>query len=129
ASRGRRVRVAGSDGPIEGEVLGFEEATGGQGPRRWLLLRTEAGKIEVVDLASLRMIELADPALQGSLDVLVNRGRASAGGDGRAVRVGLEGPVEDVRVLYVVPAAPFQISYRLALAGGEARLFAFALVQ
>jgi len=32
-------------------------------------------------------------------------------------------------VLYVVPAAPFQLSYRLALAGAEARLFAFALVQ
>lgn len=129
AARGRRVRVAGSDGPIEGEVLGFEETTSGQGPRRWLLLRTGAGQIEVVDLASVRTIELADPALQGSLDVLVNRGRASAGGDGRAVRVGLDGRVEDVRVLYVVPAAPFQISYRLALAGTEARLFAFALVQ
>ncbi|MDI1477036.1 DUF4139 domain-containing protein [Polyangium sp. y55x31] len=129
AARGRRVRAFGSDGPIEGEVLGFEESTGGQGPRRWLLLRTGAGQIEVVDMASVRKIELADPALQGSLDVLVNRGRTSAGGDGRAVRVGLAGPVEDVRVLYVVPAAPFQLSYRLALAGAEARLFAFALVQ
>ncbi len=129
AARGRRVRVAGSDGPIEGEVLGFEEATSEHGPRRWLLLRTDAGQIDVVDLASVRTIELADPALQGSLDVLVNRGRASAGGDGRSVRVGLEGPVEDVRVLYVVPAAPFQVSYRLALAGAEARLLAFALVQ
>ncbi|MDC3954597.1 hypothetical protein [Polyangium jinanense] len=129
AARGRRVRTFGSDGPIEGEVLGFEESTSGQGPRRWLLLRTGAGQIEVVDMASVRQIELADPALQGSLDVLVSRGRASAGGDGRAVRVGLAGRVEDVRVLYVVPAAPFQLSYRLALAGAEARLFAFALVQ
>ncbi|MRG94845.1 DUF4139 domain-containing protein [Polyangium spumosum] len=129
AARGRRVRVSGSDGPIEGEVLGFEESPGGQGPRRWLLLRTGAGHIEVVDLASVRKIELADPALQGSLDVLVSRGRASAGGDGRAVRVTLEGHVEDVRVLYVVPAAPFQVSYRLALSGAEARLLAFALVQ
>ncbi|MDI1443259.1 hypothetical protein [Polyangium sp. 6x1] len=129
AARGRRVRAFGGDGPIEGEVLGFEESTSGQGPRRWLLLRTGAGQIEVVDMASVRQIELADPALQGSLDVLVNRGRASAGGDGRTVRVVLAGRVEDVRVLYVVPAAPFQLSYRLALSGAEARLFAFALVQ
>ncbi len=129
ATRGRRVRVEGSEGALEGELLGFEESIGPQGGRRWLLLRTGSGQINVVDLASIRSLDFVENAVRASLDMLIDRSRASARGDGRTVHVALDGPADDVRVLYVVPATPFVISYRLACNANDARFFAFALVH
>ncbi|MBK9261527.1 MAG: hypothetical protein IPM54_17190 [Polyangiaceae bacterium] len=129
ATRGRRVRIESSEGSAEGELLGFEESTSPQGARRWLLLRTGLGQIAVFDLAAIRTLDFVDAAVRGSLDMLVDRSRASARGDGRSVHVVLDGAADDVRVLYVVPSTPFVISYRLACGPSDARFFAFALIH
>jgi hypothetical protein len=130
AGRGRRVRVDAGDGALEGEVVGVEESPGGQGPpRRWLLLRTAPSKVAVLDLAGLRALEVQDEGLQQSLAVLIDRGRAAAAGEGRTLRVSLTERAEDLSVSYVVPCAPFRISYRLLCEGLEAHLSAFALVH
>jgi hypothetical protein len=129
ATRGRRVRIESSDGSAEGELLGFEESASAQGARRWLLLRTGLGQIAVFDLAGIRTLDFGDAAVRGSLDMLVDRSRASARGDGRSVHVALDGPADDVRVLYVVPSTPFVISYRVACAACDARFFALALIH
>lgn len=129
ATRGRRVRIESSEGTAEGELLGFEESTSSHGARRWLLLRTGLGQIGVFDLAAIRTLDFGDGPVRGSFDLFVDRSRASARGDARTVHVALDKPAEDVRVLYVVPATPFVISYRLACNASDARLFAFALVH
>ena len=129
ATRGRRVRVESSDGSTEGELLGFEESTGPQGSRRWLLIRTALGRIAIFDLSTIRALDFGDGAIRGNLDLFVDRSRASARGDGRSVHVALDGPADDVRVLYVVPATPFVISYRLACNVSDARFFAFAMIH
>lgn len=129
ATRGRRVRVESTEGTAEGELLGFEESNNSQGGRRWLLLRTGLGQIAVFDLAAIRTLEFGDAAVRSSLDLFVDRSRASARGDGRTVHVALDAPCDDVRVLYVVPSTPFVISYRVACNASDARFFAFALVH
>lgn len=129
AARGRRVRVESPEGSTEGELLGFEESTGAQGARRWLVLRTGIGKISVFDLASIRSLDFPEGAVRSNLDLFVDRSRAAARGDGRSVHVALDGPADDVRVLYVVPSVPFVISYRVACNVSDARFFAFALVN
>lgn len=129
ATRGRQVRVESAEGSAEGELLGFEESSGPQGARRWLLLRTGLGKIAVFDLTSIRSLDFGDGAIRSNLDMFVDRSRASARGDGRTVHVSLDGPADDVRVLYIVPSAPFVISYRIACNASDARFFAFALVH
>jgi hypothetical protein len=129
-ARGRRVRIDSGEGPIEGEVIGFEESPGGQGPpRRTLLLRADRGRVAVVDLAAVRGVEIIDAALQDSLAVLVDRGRAAASGERRAVRISLSGHAEDVCVSYVVPCPAYAVSYRLVCDGPAARLFAFGLIS
>ncbi|UQA61158.1 DUF4139 domain-containing protein [Polyangium aurulentum] len=129
-ARGRRVRIDSGEGPIEGEVIGFEESPGGQGPpRRTLLLRADRGRVAVVDLATVRGLEIIDPALQDSLAVLVDRGRAAASAERRAVRISLSGQAEDVCVSYVVPCPAYAVSYRLVCDGPVARLFAFGLIS
>lgn len=129
ATRGRRVRIESAEGATEGELLGFEESTSTQGVQRWLLLRTGLGQIAVFDLAAIRTLDFGDGAVRGSLDLFVDRSRAAARGDGRTVHVTLDGPAEDVRVMYVVPSTPFVISYRVACNASDARFFAFALVH
>lgn len=129
ATRGRHVRVESAEGSAEGELLGFEESSGPQGARRWLLLRTGLGKIAVFDLTLIRSLDFGDGAIRSNLDMFVDRSRASVRGDGRTVHVALDGPADDVRVLYIVPAAQFVISYRLACNASDARFFAFALVH
>ena len=129
ATRGRRVRVESPEGSTDGELLGFEESMGPQGARRWLLLRTALGRIAIFDLATIRSLDFGDGAIRSNLDLYVDRSRASARGDGRTVHVAVDGPADDVRVLYVVPATPFVISYRLACNVSDARFFAFALVH
>jgi hypothetical protein len=129
ATRGRRVRIESSEGATEGELLGFEESASPQGARRWLLLRTGLGQIAVFDLATIRTLDFIDAAVRSSLDMFADRSRASARGDGRTVHVLMDGPADDVRVLYVVPSTPFVISYRLASSSSDARFFAFALVH
>jgi hypothetical protein len=129
ATRGRRVRIESAEGPTEGELLGFEESTGPQGARRWLLLRTGLGRIALFDLATIRTLDFGDGAVRSNLDLFVDRSRASARGDGRTVHVALDGPAEDVHVLYVVPSTPFVISYRVACNASDARFFSFALVH
>jgi len=129
ATRGRRVRLACAEGTTEGELLGFEESTSSQGARRWILLRTGLGQIAVFDLATIRTLDFTEGAVATNLDLFVDRSRASARGDGRTLHVALDGPAEDVRVLYVVPSTPFVISYRVACNASDARFFAFALVH
>lgn len=129
AARGRRVRVESAEGSSEGELLGFEESTAQQGTRRWLVVRTGLGKISVFDLASIRSLDFPEGAVRSNLDLFADRSRAAARGDGRSVHVALDGPAEDVRVLYVVPSVPFVISYRVACNVSDARFFAFALVN
>ncbi len=129
ATRGRRVRIESADGTTEGELLGFEESTSTQGAQRWLLLRTGLGQIAIFDLAAIRTLDFGDGAVRGSLDLFVDRSCASARGDGRTVHVALDGPAEDVRVLYVVPSTPFVISYRVVCNVSDGRFFAFALVH
>ncbi len=129
-ARGRKVRLDSTDGLIEGEVIGFEESPGGQGPpRRTLLLRAERGRVAVVDLSTVRGVDIVDPALQDSLAALVDRGRSAASGERRAVRITLSGPADDVCVSYVVPCPAFAVSYRLVCDGPSARLFAFGLIS
>lgn len=129
ATRGRRVRVESAEGSTDGELLGFEESAGPQGSRRWLLLRTGPGRIVFFDLATIRSLDYGDGAIRGSLDLFVDRSRASARGDGRTIHVALDAPAEDVRVLYVVPSTPFVISYRMACNATDGRFFSFALVH
>jgi hypothetical protein len=128
-TRGRRVRVESTEGSAEGELLGFEESSNSQSGRRWLLLRTGLGQIAVFDLAAIRTLDFGDGAVRGNLDLFVDRSRASARGDARTVHVALDGPCDDVRVLYVVPSTPFVVSYRVACNAADARFFAFALVH
>jgi hypothetical protein len=129
AARGRRIRVESTDGSSEGELLGFEESAGPQGARRWVVVRTGAGRISTFDLASIRSLDFPEGAVRSNLDLFIDRSRAAARGDGRSVHVALDGPAEDVRVLYVVPSVPFVISYRVACNVSDARFFAFALVN
>jgi hypothetical protein len=129
AARGRRVRVESSEGTTEGELLGFEESTAPQGARRWLLLRTGAGRLATVDVSTIRTLDFPESAVRNNLDLFMDRSRASARGEGRSVQVALDGPADDVRVLYVVPSAPFVISYRVTCNVSDARFFAFALVN
>src|SRR5688572_13188865 len=87
AARGRRVRA--DDGAVrEGEVLGLEvtqQADGAQ--RKQMVLREPDGAIALVELGSLRRLQLCDPSSVADLDLLVDKSKAMTAGDARVLTV------------------------------------------
>jgi hypothetical protein len=81
-----------------------------------------AGRLATVDVSTIRALDFPKSAVRNNLDLFMDRSRASARGEGRSVQVALDGPADDVRVLYVVPSAPFVISYRVTWRTPDFRL-------
>jgi hypothetical protein len=125
ALRGRLVRVQTATGPHEGHLLGVESTQGA--PR--LLLVPRAGAVAFFSLADLEGIEALDEPSRQDLDYLLDRGRAAAAGERRALRVVLSGKADDLRVACVVPATPWKLSYRLLRQSDTTLLVGWALVH
>ena len=128
--RGRRVRVDDGASGREGEVVGIQETAGGEAPlRRQLVLRASSSTLSLVDLASVRALELAEESSRADLEFLVDRSRAATAGSNRTVRVSLAGRTDDLRVAYVIPAPIWRVSYRIAHEQDGAMLMAWGIVH
>jgi len=111
-------------------VVGIQETAGGEAPlRRQLVLRASAGTLSLVDLASVRALELAEESSRADLEFLVDRSRAATAGSNRTVRVTLAGRTDDLRVAYVIPAPIWRVSYRIAHERDGAMLMAWGIVH
>jgi hypothetical protein len=130
ATRGRRVSVVSGGRVYRGEVVGIELSSGKDGEEaRTLVLAVGDGKVELVDLRLASELVLEDPVARAGLELVTDRQRAATAGDGRAVRVDLSGPAEDVRVSYVIPAPAWRVSYRIAREGDDAVVMGWGLVH
>jgi hypothetical protein len=128
--RGRKVRIDDGGSPREGEVVGIQETPGAEGQlRRQLLLRNGPGGLSLLDLASVRSIELVEETSRADLEFLIDRSRAATAGANRTVRVSLSGRAEDLRVAYVIPAPVWRVSYRIAHERDSTLLMAWGIVH
>jgi hypothetical protein len=124
ALRGRRVRLQLAAGPVEGLVLGVEPGSSGR-----VLLVPRGGVVQIFTLAELQGVEALDEPSRQDLDFLLDRGRAHAAGERRALRVAIAGKAEDLRVACVLPSAPWKLSYRVLRQADATLLTGWALVQ
>jgi len=130
AFRGQRIAVTHGGVRLEGEILGVEASRGEGGAERFtLVLRATQGGVEMVDLSRVTGMEFPDPAVQADLALLLDRSRATRAGTTRAVRVAVHGKADDLRVSYILPAPIWRVTYRVACAGAEATLMAWAIVH
>lgn len=131
--RGRRVAVAAGGDRQEGEIVGIEHQRGpDQADKKLLVLRRADDKVSVMDLATLRDIELLEGPSRADLAFFVDRSRAATAGESRIVTVDVRGRADDLRVSYVIPAPTWRVSYRFARGEGEAAktvLMAWAIVH
>jgi hypothetical protein len=123
--RGRSVRLQTPEGAFEGQVLGVEVTPG----ETRLLLVPRSGAVAFFSLASVSGIEALDEPSRQDLDFLLDRGRAAAAGERRALRVALSGKAEDLRIACVVPASPWRLSYRLLRQIDTTLLTGWALIH
>lgn len=130
ALRGRRIAVHAGGTRHEGEVLGLQrEGAAHHAERRLLLLRTAEEAVTLVDLETLRGLELLEAPSRADLAFFVDRSRAATAGESRLVHVDVRGVADDLRVSYVIPAPTWRVSYRLARTGDETTLMAWAIVH
>ncbi len=130
ALRGRRIALHAGGARHEGEVLGLQRLEGPHhADRRLLLLRTADESVSLVDLETLRGLELLEPPSRADLAFFVDRSRAATAGESRLVHVDVKGVAEDLRVSYVIPAPTWRVSYRIARSGEETTLMAWAIVH
>jgi hypothetical protein len=131
--RGRKVAVDAQGARTEGEVIGFEHTRGPeQADRKVLILRRPDESLAMVDLATLRAIDLLEAPSRADLAFLVDRSRAATAGESRTINVDVRGRADDLRVSYVIPAPTWRVSYRLARGEGETAktvLMAWAIVH
>jgi hypothetical protein len=128
--RGRRIAVEVSGKRHEGEVIGVEQDRGpSEADRKLLVLRTADEALAVIDLATLRGLDLLEAPSRADLAFFVDRSRAATAGESRTITVDVRGRAEDLRVSYIVPAPTWRVTYRFVRSGAETRLMAWAIVH
>ncbi|WP_018599630.1 hypothetical protein [Mycobacterium sp. 155] len=126
AVRGRVIEVRCGDRRHRGEVIGVDES--GEN-RRLLLLRTESGAVNLVDLAEADRVDLIEDPSRADLAYLIDRSRAATAGQDCRVTVQIRGSAEQTRVSYIVPAPMWRVSYRLVRDGDTLVLAAMGIVH
>ncbi len=131
ALRGRRVELGDGATTRAGEVVGYQGAQGrGEGAiGDRVLLRTERGAIELVELDTVRSLRLTDERSRADLALLVDKSREATARERRTIRVDLAGAAKDLRCAYIVPAPMWRVSYRLVVEGDEVTVMAWAIVH
>ena len=138
--RGAEVRISGA-APVVGRIVEVEavpnlahgpmllENSGDFATDMHLYVMTGAGLSRVV-LADATLLEFADPALKAALDAGLAALAAHSTDDRRELTVSLQGTGErTARLSFVVEAPLWKVAYRLLLAGDEARLQGWAVVE
>ncbi len=128
--RGRRIAIQAGGARHEGEVIGLQrEGAEHHAERRLLLLRTAEDAVTIVDLETLRGLELLEAPSRADLAFFVDRSRAATAGESRLIHVDVRGTAEDLRVSYVIPAPTWRVTYRIARADEGTTLMAWAIVH
>ncbi len=130
ALRGQTIALSTGGAAKRGELLGYQSVPGENGAEeRVVVLRTEAGRLELVQLRSVTGVELLEERSRSDVAFILDRSRAATSGENRAVRIHVEGRAEELRVSYVIPAPTWRVSYRVALAGDEATIMGWGIVH
>lgn len=128
ALRGRAVAVRAGELTHRGEVIGLDDSADPAG-RRLLVLRTDSGAVDLVDLAAAQGFDVLDPVSKDDLDYLIDRSRAATSGRNCDIGVQITGAGADVRVSYVVAAPMWRVSYRVIRDGDSVTLVATAIIH
>ena len=127
--RGRAVDVHCAEQRHRGEVIGVDDGARSGQAHRLLVLRAEAGTVNLVDLADAHRIEVLEEPSRGDLDYLIDRSRAATAGENRSVSIRVGGRADDMRVSYIVPAPVWRVSYRVIHDGDAMVLAAMGIVH
>ncbi|OBJ71427.1 hypothetical protein [Mycobacterium sp. 1274756.6] len=124
--RGRSVEAQHGAATYRGEVIGVDEPGAGQ---RTLLLRTDAGQVEIVDLAGVGRLSVLDPGARAELARLLDRAKAATAGPHATIGVNLRGRAAEAELSYLVAAPMWRVSYRLIRDGDRATLAAMGILH
>ncbi|MGV0633889.1 hypothetical protein ABQE69_10635 [Mycolicibacillus trivialis] len=124
--RGRSVEVQQAEATYRGEVIGVDEPGAGE---RALLLRTGAGRVQIVELAAVGRLTVLDTGAREELVRLLDRAKAATAGPHCAIGVDLRGRAAEVELSYLVAAPMWRVSYRLIRDGERATLAAMGILH
>lgn len=124
--RGRSVEVQQGEATYRGEVIGVDEPGVGE---RALLLRTGAGRVQIVELAAVGRLTVLDTGAREELVRLLDRAKAATAGPHCAIGVDLRGRAAEVELSYLVAAPMWRVSYRLIRDGERATLAAMGILH
>lgn len=124
--RGRSVEVQQGEATYRGEVIGVDEPGAGE---RALLLRTGAGRVQIVELAAVGRLTVLDTGAREELVRLLDRAKAATAGPHCAIGVDLRGRAAEVELSYLVAAPMWRVSYRLIRDGERATLAAMGILH
>lgn len=124
--RGRSVEVQQAEATYRGEVIGVDEPGAGE---RALLLRTGAGRVQIVELAAVGRLTVLDTGAREELVRLLDRAKAATAGPHCVIGVDLRGRAAEVELSYLVAAPMWRVSYRLIRDGERATLAAMGILH
>lgn len=128
--RGRAIVIFDGQRTYQGEVVGYENYSGGDNPeQRHLILRASDGQLSIINLTTIKSLQLLEKPSTDDLQFLIDRARAITAGENRLINISLSGQAEDLRLSYVIPAPVWRVSYRLAITETHSLLMAWGIIH